>query len=101
GRKRPWPLFPHTALSQDLVHRIGGHPLSEQAQPHLISYPFHGCVPASCATVVSSRNDSLQLTSNGIARWRGSAIFSRLSGSLSPRQWRPCGPSPAIGCAAH
>ena len=37
GRKRPGPLIPHTALSQDLIHQLGTHPLSEQAQPHVIS----------------------------------------------------------------
>ena len=37
GRKRPRPLVPHIALSQDLIHQLGTHPLSEQAQPHVIS----------------------------------------------------------------
>ena len=37
GRKRPGPLIPHAALSQDLIHQLGSHPLGEHAQPHVIS----------------------------------------------------------------
>ena len=37
GRKRPGFLVPLAALSQDLIHQIGGHPLGEHTQPHVIS----------------------------------------------------------------
>ncbi len=37
GRKRPGPLVPPAALSQDLIHQPGGHPLGEHTQPHVIS----------------------------------------------------------------
>jgi hypothetical protein len=37
GRKRPGFLVPLAALSQDLIHQIGTHPLGEHSQPHIIS----------------------------------------------------------------
>ena len=36
GRKRPGLLVPLAALSQDLIHQLGGHPLGEHTQPHVI-----------------------------------------------------------------
>src|SRR5437773_1767720 len=36
GRKRPGLLVPLAALSQDLIHQAGGHPLGEHTQPHVI-----------------------------------------------------------------
>jgi hypothetical protein len=39
GRKRPGPHVPLTALRQDLIHKLGAHPLGEHSQPHVIRQP--------------------------------------------------------------
>ena len=79
GRKRPGFLVPLTALSQDLIHHLGGtHSVST---PSLTSpdNPIHGCIAAIMHPRPPLHDDNSHPTSNGYrgAGWKWNRSWCR------------------------